>query len=196
MQIFADVDIDVKDKNDLISKLGCIEATQSISENGLTKHNSGVYFQKVPTDPITGLCSIHYKKSEEMGYQKVDLLNNHAYELVRDRDHLRELVKREPIWEYLEIEEFVLELYHLHKNFNLVNKWKPKSITHIALLLAMIRPAKRHLLDCSSWEDVEAGGIWNNDNVSGYAIKKSHAFAYAHLIVVQMNSLIETLNDL
>jgi len=62
------------------------------------------------------------------------------------------------------------------------------SIPRLAMFLALIRPAKRHLIG-QSWADI-AKSIWDK-NTDGYSFKKSHAVAYAHLVVVHMNLLEE-----
>lgn len=195
MKIFADIDIDIKDKNELLKNIECIEGTQSISSDGLNKHNSGVFFQDIPTDPFTGLASLHYKDAEELGYQKVDFLNNHAYDLVKDRKHLKKLMAKEPNWELLKYEDFVKELYHLNSNFEIVQKWSPTSIKELALLLAALRPAKKHLLQSNTWEEMETGGIWDKEEGDDYYLKRAHSYAYAHLIAVQMNAIEELLNS-
>jgi hypothetical protein len=62
------------------------------------------------------------------------------------------------------------------------------SIPRMAMFLAIIRPAKRHLIG-SSWAEV-AKTIWDAEE-EGYAFKKSHAVAYAHLVCAHINLLCE-----
>ena len=62
------------------------------------------------------------------------------------------------------------------------------SIPRLAMMLAIIRPAKKHLIGLS-WKEV-AETVWEK-NIDGYSFKKSHAVAYAHLVVVHMNLLEE-----
>ncbi len=62
------------------------------------------------------------------------------------------------------------------------------SIPRLAMFLALIRPAKKHLIG-KSWKEVSQT-IWDREN-DGYSFKKSHAVAYAHAIVVQMNKICE-----
>jgi DNA polymerase III alpha subunit len=62
------------------------------------------------------------------------------------------------------------------------------TIPRLAMFLAVIRPAKRHLIG-RTWSEVSKT-IW--DKVDGeYAFKKSHAVAYANLVVVNLNLLCE-----
>ena len=64
------------------------------------------------------------------------------------------------------------------------------SITRLMMFLAIIRPAKRHLIG-KTWKEVSQT-IW--DKVEGeYAFKHSHSCAYAPLVVVNMNLLSEKL---
>jgi DNA polymerase III alpha subunit len=63
------------------------------------------------------------------------------------------------------------------------------SIPRLSMFLALIRPAKKHLIG-ESWSEV-AKTIWDK-NTDGYVFKKSHSLAYAHLVVVHMNLLEES----
>jgi DNA polymerase III alpha subunit len=56
------------------------------------------------------------------------------------------------------------------------------------MFLALIRPAKKHLIG-QAWKEVSKT-IWDK-NTEGYSFKKSHAVAYAQLVVVHMNLLEE-----
>jgi hypothetical protein len=58
-------------------------------------------------------------------------------------------------------------------------------ITRMAMFLSVIRPAKRHLIG-QSWTEV-AKTVWNKPADDSYYFKKSHAVAYAHLVIVNMN---------
>ena len=56
------------------------------------------------------------------------------------------------------------------------------------MFLALIRPGKKHLIG-KSWKDISQS-VWDKD-ATGYTFKKSHAIAYAHLVVVHINLLEE-----
>jgi hypothetical protein len=58
------------------------------------------------------------------------------------------------------------------------------SIPRLAMFLAVIRPGKKHLIG-RPWNEVSKT-IWNKEE-GVYSFKKSHAVAYAHLVVVNMN---------
>ena len=159
-------------------------------DDGLTAHNTGVYLHKVPVDPVTGLCSLPYEQADEKGYFKIDFLNVSVYKGVRDEEHLIQLMETEPLWDLLLDDEFVNNLFHVNGHGNILRKMEPKSIEQLAAVLAMIRPAKRYLIG-KEWTTVMKE-IWTiTDTDAGYSFKKSHAIAYAHAIVVQLNVLCE-----
>lgn len=193
----TDIDIDFKDGKSVIQQLPCTRSVERITEDGLIPHNSGVHFDNIPVDPISGLASIQYKEAERLGYQKVDILSQSAYEHVRDRDHLKELMNKEPDWDLLLVPEFVEELSQIKKHITLLNVWRPRSIDELAMFIAMIRPGKRQCQSMNSWDEVERV-IWDYDSIGLDAegkklryFKKPHAYAYSLMIVVQLNALVE-----
>ncbi|AUS02595.1 hypothetical protein NVP2275O_014 [Vibrio phage 2.275.O._10N.286.54.E11] len=193
MKKCTDIDIDVKNRDDIMQHFDCVPGCERILDDGtIVPHKSGVHFDDVPVDPVTGCASIPYKTAEDMGYQKVDFLNVSAYEHVRDRQHLKELLSRDTPWDAFDVPEIVSELFQLKNQFSVVSIWKPTSIEQLAMLIAMIRPAKRHLQASNTWEEVE-GEIWDySKNKPGQmSFKRAHAVAYAHLIVAQLNALVE-----
>ena len=60
------------------------------------------------------------------------------------------------------------------------------SIPRLAMMLAIIRPSKKHLIG-QSWKEV-AKTVWDK-NIDGYSFKKAHAIGYAWLVAVHMNIL-------
>lgn len=183
-----DVDIDFKDREAALDGLLHIPASR-LEKGDLIRHNVGVYFQSIPTDPLTGLASIPYKEAEARGYYKVDFLPLNVYKGVETPGHLDRLVAIEPMWEMLEDEVIVQQLFHLRDHFDIVSAYKPRSIMQLAIVLALIRPGKRHLIGFD-WPQVEAD-IWSNTDNDEYTFKKAHAVSYAHVVVVQMNLLLE-----
>lgn len=185
----TDIDIDFADRDKLLEYVAHIPAGM-IKQGKLVKHNNGVYFQEIPTDPESGIASIPYEQAEERGWFKIDLLNLSVYEEVRDEEHLNELLAREPMWELLKEEDFVKQVLHLHDHFHTVVKHMPPSnIEQLAMVLAMRLPSKRHLVG-QSWNDVEKE-VWTP--TTEYYFKKAHAIAYAHAVVVHMNLLVDKL---
>jgi hypothetical protein len=69
---------------------------------------------------------------------------------------------------------------------------QPTSIEQLAAVLAMIRPAKRHLIG-KDWQTVMKE-VWTKPETNDYYFKKSHATAYAAAIVVQMNLICESIS--
>lgn len=184
----GDIDIDIKDRELVLDLIDYIPAS-IIKEDVIEKHNTGIYIQNIPKDPITGLASLDYEHAEELGYVKIDLLNLNAYQNVDSNEELQRLIEKEPMWDLLEHKEIVEKLYHIHDHFDIVQKMKPRSIDQLAMVLAVIRPGKRNLLG-KSWADIEKD-IWVKKEGDKYHFKKSHSVAYALLIVMQLNQLIE-----
>ena len=91
----------------------------------------------------------------------------------------------EPYWDILKDPKIVEKLFHLNGHFDIVKKLEPKNIEQLAAVLAIIRPAKRNLM-YKDWIDI-LKEVWIKPKDGSYFFKKSHAIAYAHAIVVQMN---------
>jgi len=188
MIVKTDIDIDVLDRDKVLENFKHIPA--SIKKDKVyTKHNSGVYLQPIPFDPISGLASIEYKESEDRGYFKLDFLNNSLYDGVRDEEHLDALCTQEPIWDLLQHEEVVKNLAHVHNHIDVLTVLQPGSIEELAEVLAIIRPAKRYLLNQSKSEIKKS--VWTKPEDGSYYFKKAHAIAYAVSIVVQLNLFCE-----
>ena len=185
-----DIDIDFFDRTKALDILEHHIAMRD--QKGQTvKHNTGIYFQSIPYNPFTNIATIDYKAAEDRGYFKVDFLNVSMYEGVRDETHLKQLLDQEPVWNLLEHEEVVTQLFHISEHHNILKKLKPTSIEELAAVLAIIRPAKRYLLD-KVW-DVIRQEVWERPVDDLYFFKRSHAIAYAAAIVVQLNLICERL---
>lgn len=189
MKFKSDIDIDLGDRDKLLSLVSHTKA--AIRKNDVKKHNTGVYVTDIPYDPVNDVSAIDYEIAEDRGYIKLDLLNVHVYNKVRDEMHLVELM-REPDWSKLNDSAFVEQLIHLGNHYNSLRKMPEpvNSIPRLAMFLAMIRPGKKHLIGLS-WNEVSKT-IWEKDEGT-YSFKKSHAVAYAHLVVVHMNLLTDEL---
>ena len=186
-----DIDIDFADRDRALELFNITPASR-VDENKLVKHNTGVYLHEVPVDAVSGLCKVPYDKAEELGYFKIDFLNVGIYKGVRDESNLVSLMETEPLWDLLEQDEFANLLFHVNGHGSILRKMKPKSVEQLAAVLAMIRPAKRHLIG-KSWEEVMAE-IWVKPDNNDYYFKKSHAIAYATAVVVQMNLVCEDIS--
>ena len=182
----SDIDIDCADRDQVLKVLDVIPAS-IIKDGKITKHNSGVYPTDIPTDPFYG-AALDYKDAENRGYVKLDLLNVNLYKQVRDEAHLVELMK-EPDWTKLYDAEICGKLTQVNNHYETLLKMPEKvdSIPRLAMFLAVIRPAKKHLIGLT-WKEV-AKTIWDKPVDGGYYYKKSHAISYSHLVVVNLNLL-------
>lgn len=191
-RLAGDVDIDFADRNSALAVLEHVPAS-IIRNNTVVKHNTGVYFHAVPIDPITNLASLNYEDAEQRGWYKVDLLNVGVYELIKNEQHLLDLMSREFDWGLLIYPEFTTKLIHLGNHADMVASLRPKNLQDVAMILALIRPGKRHLV-----EKCKAHGfnsikdeIWTDTHDGSYAFKHAHAISYAMLVKVHANLLVE-----
>ena len=188
MRLDSDIDIDFGDREKILSLIKHVPASMR-NVSPMRKHPTGVYITDIPYDPVNGMASIDYAEAEKRGYFKLDLLNVHVYNQVKNEQHLVELM-REPDWSLLNNKEFVEKLIHLGNQYDTLRKMPESvnSIPRLAMFLAVIRPAKRHLIG-KSYKEIN-DTVWEKDH-TGYSFKKSHAIAYAQLVVVHMNLLRE-----
>jgi hypothetical protein len=181
MILIGDVDIDVVDRNKVLSELKHIPATRF--ENGKKlKHNTGIYVQDVPIDHETGHASFDHKSNDDA--TKIDIINFSVLGVFVSNHQIEKLINIEPDWSLLKDREFVESTTHIHKWFDLVKKKNINSVDKLAMFLGIIRPGKEKLRN-KSWEDIEKD-IWVNHS-DGYFFKKSHAYGYALTIVALMN---------
>jgi DNA polymerase III alpha subunit len=187
-----DIDIDFADRTKALDKFKHVVAAISDGNGTFKKHNTGVYCTSVPYNPFTGLSTIDYKEAEDRGYFKIDFLNVSVYNNIKDRKHLKQLMETEPLWDLLEQDDFTDLLFHVNGHGSLLRQMKPSSIEELAMCLALIRPAKKHLIG-KSWTEI-GETIWEKPENGEYYFKKAHAIAYAHVIVVQMNQICESVS--
>ena len=190
MRINFDVDIDVGNRDLVLEKIKHVPAAMR-NANPIRKHASGIYVCDIPYDPVNNMAAISYEQAETRGYFKLDILNVHVYEKVKNEQHLIELM-REPDWTMLNKREIVEQLIHLNGQYDILRRMPEpvNTIPRLAMFLAVIRPAKRHLIG-KTWMTV-ANTVWDRD-VDGYTFRKSHAIGYAHLVTVHLNLLKEEL---
>ena len=183
-----DIDIDFVDRDTALSLFKHIRASRE-EDSRLVKHNTGVYFHEVPVNALENVCAVPYEEAEQRGYFKIDFLNVSIYKGVRNEAHLNQLIETEPLWDLLQQEDFTNLLFHVSGHGHVLKKMKPTNIEELAACLAIIRPAKKHLLG-KSWNEVLTD-VWVKPTTDDYYFKKSHAIAYATAIVVQMNLICE-----
>lgn len=182
-----DIDIDVGNRDQLLKLIKHTPASMD-RDGHVTKHNTGIYVNPVPSDPITGLCNIPYEQAEDLGYIKLDILNVHVYNQIRDPAHLDQLVATEPVWDLLRDRDFVSKLIHVNGHYDLLQQHFPDTMDKLAMVLALIRPSKRYLIG-RTWRQINQE-IWDKP-AEGYYFKKAHATSYAQLVMVHINLLSE-----
>jgi len=183
-----DIDIDFIDREEALKHFKHVRASR-VDDNKLVKHNTGVYMHEVPLNAVENVCAIPYNEAEDVGLFKLDFLNVSLYKGIKNEQHLTQLMETEPLWDLLEQDDFTNLLFHVNGHGQILRKLKPTSIPQLAAVLAMIRPAKRHLID-QTWPDIMTE-VWKKPEGDEYFFKKSHATAYAVAIVVQMNLICE-----
>ena len=184
-----DIDIDFADRDKILNK---VKHRVAKLENG-KKHNTGIYVTEIPHNPFSEIATIDYKIAEDRGYFKLDFLNVHIYKDVQSEEHLQSLMNQEPLWELLQYQEFVDQVFHISGHVELLKKLKPQNIEQLAATLAIIRPSKRWLAN-ESWETI-ADEVWKKPDNNEYYFKKAHAFSYAMAVIVHINLLCEKLQD-
>jgi hypothetical protein len=188
MKFRSDIDIDFPDRAQALALLEHHPAG-IVRDGGLVRHNTGVYATAIPTDPFTGTASIDYKSAEELGYVQLDFLNVSLYPQIKSEAHLQQLMSQEPDWSRLYDPEFCSQLIHIGNHYKTLLQFPEavNSIPRLMMFLAVIRPAKRHLIGLP-WKEV-AKTIWDTPSDGSYGFKQSHSCAYSHLVVVNMNLL-------
>lgn len=188
-----DIDIDTANRDNLLKLIKYTPA--AINRKGeWVKHNTGIYVTDIPVDPITNLSTIDHEEAEQLGYIKLDILNQSVYEHVQGLAHLDKLLEVEPRWDMLDHREFVEKLVHINNHYDTLKKMPEpvNSIPRMAMFLAVIRPAKKHLIG-KTWQEV-AKDVWTKPTDGSYAFKKSHSVSYAHLVCIHMNLLCNVLD--
>ena len=184
-QKHPDIDIDVADRDTLLNNIKHIRAWGE--KDGI--HKVGIYAQNIPYNPRLDTSYLDFsKEAPKYGYFKFDILNNSIYEKVRDDDHLQEMMK-EPDWSWFEDRKTLMGLSQLSNHVKLVKDMKPTSVMQLAMVLAMIRPAKKNLVGLS-WEEIEKE-IWVKPYNGQYYYQMAHAVSYSMSIVVQVNIMKE-----
>jgi hypothetical protein len=188
--VTTDIDIDFANRDKALNGLHYIPAMVEDAAGRRTRHVSGVYFQPVPVDPLSGICAYPYDEAGKRGYFKIDFLNNSIYQGVQDESHLDALLAQETPWEAFDDPVFVSELPHISKHFGTVQMIRPRSIDDLAVVIALIRPGKRHLI--GSPRDVIDASVWLPCQ-GGYHFKRAHAVAYAVSITIKLKLIIESM---
>lgn len=196
MNEIPDVDIDVGDRTEALNVISNYKFA-SVFNNDILKHNTGLYFQNIKTFD-NNISTIPYKEAEEYGYCKIDILQNNVYKHIKNQKHYDELLNNaESIYfnyhlflntKFYKNEE---KLYQIGNHYDLVKKFLPNSVEDLAVLIALIRPGKTHLIN-KSWNEIKQL-VWIRDDNDKYFFKKSHAIAFALVILIHIQILDEIL---
>ncbi len=188
MKFNSDIDIDFADRTQILAKIKHVPAS-IIKNDQVSKHNTGIHITEIPVDPFTAQCSIDYEQAEKRGYIKLDFLNVSLYSKIKDEQQLVQLMNQKPPWQLLQTREFCQQLIHIGNHYDtLIRMPEPiTSIIEMAMFLSVIRPAKRHLIG-KRWIEISET-VWEKPRDDSYYFKKSHAVAYANLVIVHMNLL-------
>ena len=185
--MLADVDIDLPDRDQLLRLIPHVAASQLVDGN-LRRHNTGVYVQPIPKNPILGYASIDHEEAKSRGYFKLDFLNMSVYQLVKNPEHYEEMLTATPTWDRLwQDDAWAQQLVHVGNYVDLLKSMRPDSIPRMAAFISIIRPGKAHLQNCT-WPEVFAT-VWDGDSSRGFTFKKSHSISYAQLVALHMNLL-------
>jgi DNA polymerase III alpha subunit len=188
-----DIDIDFYDRDKALAVIKHIPASR-IEAGESKRHNTGVYLHNIPLDTVKNIASIDYDLAESRGYFKIDFLNVSIYKDITKEEDIVRLLAIEPIWDLLEQKDFCDLIFHVNGYHKLVEELKPRSIEQLAMFLALLRPGKKHLVPkckAQGWSSI-LDEIWTKTDE--YSFKKSHAVAYAHAIVLQINSVCENVS--
>ena len=134
-----DIDIDFADRSIVLDKIKHRVAKLDTEK----KHNTGVYVTEIPHNPVDMLSTIDYEKAEDRGYFKLDFLNVSLYKDIKDEEHLLRLMKKEPMWELLQHEEFTDQLFHLNGHGTVVKKLCPTSVEQLAQHQSLLLSVQR-----------------------------------------------------
>jgi DNA polymerase III alpha subunit len=158
-----------------------------LKDQKLTAHPCGVYPQAIAKDPLSGLAAIPYDDAEELGFLKVDFLHLDFYKNFSTRQEIDDLLKIDPDWTMLQLPSTWPKLFQLSKHGELLAKVKPKSIIELADCMALIRPGKKGLIGLYMKEREACRRALYAKDESGYSFKKSHACAYALVVILQLH---------
>lgn len=182
----ADVDLDLPTSFNPKEHFPWLRA--SIVKNGeLSPHPCGVYPQNIPMDYLSGLSAIPYAEAEELGYIKIDFLHLSVYDHFKSRQEIEDLLEIEPDWGLLTIPSEQKKLFQLSNHGEILSAIKPKNIEELADVLALIRPGKKQFVKLYNSQKESTRRILYAKDESGYSFKKSHAIAYAMVIVLQLH---------
>lgn len=182
-----DIDIDFQPSFKPLTVFPQAVPASMVQDKRLVKHPCGIYLQNIPIDTVTKFSAIPYKEAEELSFFKIDCLHLTLLDSFYSKDAIRQLLKEDPDWTLLHKEENVKKLLHIHNHFYLIDKIKPNTIQELADCLALMRPAKKHLIEQYVRDKESIRKILYLKTGDEYYFKKSHAISYALTISLQLH---------
>lgn len=183
-----DIDIDFPSSFEPNTLFPTAVKASMVQNNRLTKHPCGYYFQSMPVDDITSLAAIPYDIAPEYGFSKIDFLHLSILDNISSKAELRKLIKTAPNWSILWNASHTTKLFQLHRHFNVLNMIRPTGVVELADCIALIRPAKKHLLDEYNRDKYNTRPkLYRLSGDDKSSFKKSHAIAYALTVVIQLH---------
>lgn len=183
-----DIDIDLQTTFDPLEVFPAAVRASMNQDGILKKHPCGAYLQQMPQDPVTGLAAIPYDKADTYDYTKIDFLHLSILDYFDSKQDIRKLLQVEPSWNLLVDDNVIKKLFHLNKWPEVLKTVEPKNIEQLGDCLALIRPGKQRLLNhYHAKPDWVKQKLYEYTNDEQYTFKRSHAIAYAHVIVLQLH---------
>ena len=183
-----DIDIDVPSTIDIGKLFPTAIPASRVQADYLVKHPCGFYFENIPIDSVTKLAAIPFEQAEELDYMKVDFLHLSILNQFSSKAELLKYTKTEPDWSLLEQQEIVQTLFQIKNSWDIVQLIKPRSLTELADLVAIIRPTKRKLIQQYLVNKNRVRPLlYKQDQDDKTSFRRSHAIAYAYLIYIQLN---------
>ncbi len=184
-----DVDIDFQTSFDLNSVIKHAIPASTVKKGMLAKHNCGYYLQNIPVDEHTGFAAIPFEEAEVMGYFKIDFLHLSLLDNIKSKAELRSMIATEPNWDLLQDPKVVEKLFQVHRNADLLQKVKPRTVQQLADVCSLIRPGKVYLINRYLQDPDKARDELYKRPDKGYYFKRSHAICYALTIVAQLHMI-------
>ena len=184
----GDIDIDFRTDFNMQSIFGWVRASM-VKNELLRPHPCGYYPQAMAADPQSGLAAIPYDVAEGLGYTKIDALHLSVYDCFESRAEILALLEIEPDWSLLLQPSQQKKLFQLSRHGDILELVRPRSVPELADVLALIRPGSRHLARLYRKQPEQVRSLLYAADADGYTFKKSHATAYALVIVLQLHLL-------
>ena len=182
-----DIDIDTRSDFDPINIFTQWVKASNIVNNKMVPHPVGIYPQFVPFNPLNNLCSIPYNVEINNRF-KIDFLHLNVYNFFTSRDEIKQLLLYEPNYELMLSPKIAKQLFQLGESFDIIEKIKPKNVDDLADTIAIIRPGKIGLLSkYLSHKTKYRHLLFKQGESDTFGYKKSHAYAYALVIKLQLH---------